>query len=406
MTFLTFAASVERLRTMTIGVGRMGRGDRSALVAAGTLWCLGFALMIGLLLAGRLDSIPYHVYAAAGRRWLAHAPLYETETIDGFQYFPQSALLLAPFAWFGSPWGDVAWRATNWALYALGIWRVSRLLAPNRAPACFLLATCLAIASATGSLGNGQANLAIAALTLHVAAELMQQHWWLATAILALGFALKPLMVVLLLLVWVVYRPMAWRIPLALGSVFGVPWLLRDNAYVMAQYAACATKLSMCAAPDRLFEDLRGLLATFGWLMPHSTYWVVRLVAAACVLLTVLWTRRRVPEPHASFLLAGFAGSYLMLFNPRTLSTSYVMTVSFAAIASALYLLQRRVRAALAALSIVLAWTISYRVFSCLEHWLRPLACIAFGALLTCQAFERQSSVFAVKLRAAARSAV
>jgi hypothetical protein len=358
--------------------------SRYGLAAALLIWCGAFAVMIGLLLSGRLEAVPYGVYAAAGRRWLEHEPLYETVTIDGFQYFPQSAFLFAPFAWLGAPIGDVAWRAIGWILYASGIWRLARRLAPAHASLCFLLASCLAVIPATGSLGNGQANLVLGALMLHATSDLIGQRWWRAAWVLTLGFALKPLMVVTLLLVWAVYRPMTWRIPPALACAFLAPWLVRDHDYVMQQYTDCLTKLGMCATPGRLFEDVRGLFAAGGWVMPHAAYLVLRLAAALVVLGICSYIRKQVREPRASLFIAAFAASYLMLFNPRTLSTSYVMVVSYAALLTALYILQLRKPAALVMGAIVLSWTVSYHMVGLgfIQHWLRPLACLAFCAAL------------------------
>jgi alpha-1,2-mannosyltransferase len=382
-----------RLKYLTRLVARYGRQ------AAWLIWLVAFAIMIDLLLAGRLESIPYHVYAAAGRRWLDRAPLYELKSIDGFQYFPQSALLFAPFAWLGTPVGDVAWRALGWLLYASGIWRLARRLAPAYAAECFLVASCLAVVPATGSLGNGQANLMIAALTLHVAADLISQRWWRATLVVCGGFALKPLMVVLLLLVWALYRPLRWRIPLTLALIVALPWLLRPHAYVVAQYEDCWIKLGMCATPDRLFEDLRGLLATLGWVMPHTLYLVVRLVAALAVLGVCLRARLRTPEPYATFLIASLAVSYLMLFNPRTLSTSYAMTASCAGLLTSLYLLQRRTIAALVLLAVLASWTISYHLFPFVVQWLRPSACIVFAIVLIREVWRLGSDPRALAVR-------
>jgi hypothetical protein len=346
--------------------------------------------MIGLLLLGRITSIPDHVYLDAGQRWIDHLSLYDLSNIDGFQYFPQSALLLSVFSRLGSPWGAIFWRALGWGLYALAIWRFTHKLTPTHAAECFLLTTALAIGPSIGNLSNGQANLILAALMSHVAVDLIEHRWWRATAILALGFALKPLMIVLLLLCIALYRPLIWRLPLALGVVFAAPFLLRDNAYVMAQYSDCLAKLKLCENPDRLFEDTRGLLASVGWLLSHATYLVVRGCAAVATFGLCWLARTRCRDPRTSFLIAAFAASYLMLFNPRTLSTSYVMVGSSAALLASVYLLQRRWRPLSIMLGILFAWTLSYHVVGFVEHWLRPLACFAFCIVLTREALAPQ----------------
>jgi hypothetical protein len=358
------------------------RSRVNAFSLACAIWLAAFALTIGLVVNRALQAIPYGVYAEAGRHWLNHEPLYELHTIDGFQYFPQAALCFAPFAWLGFPAGDVAWRALGWFGYAFGLWRLASHWAPRHADRCFLLTTCFAVLSVTNSLGNGQANLPLAALTLHVAADLATQRYWRATLLLAFGIGMKPLMAVLLLLVWPLYPPLRWRVPLGVGVVIMFPWLLRDHAYVVAQYQACWSKLQMCATPDRQFEDLQSMLDSFGYHTSQATFMRVRGVAALGILGLGVWTRRRVREPRASLLIAALAGSYLMLFNPRTLSSSYALTVGPAALLAAVFVLERRTRGAAVMLGIVLCWTVSYQLLPFIQHWLRPLACIAFLAVL------------------------
>ncbi len=359
-----------------------GLGATRAMQVAHVIWAGVFAVMTFLLLAGYIHAVPYHEYQTAGQRWLAHQPLYDLTNIDGFQYFPQAALVFAPFAKLGWPLGDVLWRAIGWGLYALGIWRLACQLKPAQAAIVYLYATVLAIGPAIGNLVNGQANLWLAALSLHIAVDLIEQRYWRATALLAFGFGLKPLLGVLLLLVLVLYRPMTWRLPLALCVVFVSPWLLRDHAYVMTQYRECLTKLALCAQPDRQFEDVRGLFSSLGWTMEQPAYLVLRAIAALGVLALCVFARRALREPQSSFYVTAFATSYLMLFNPRTLSTSYVMTGALGALLTARYMLERRTRAAWIALAVMLAWTINYHVLPFVEHWLRPLACLVFLALL------------------------
>jgi hypothetical protein len=373
----------------------LGLNELSVAVAA---WCVAFFVVLEQVLAGQVKDIPYDVYVAAAQRWLAHQALYDTSTIDGFQYFPQSALLFVPFTWLGVTGASVAWRALWWGLYAFGIWRVATLLAPRRRRLAFLIATGLSLGPAVGSLANGQANLALGALTLHVAADLSARRWWRATALLALGLALKPLMAVLLLLVWVLYRPMAWRLPLALLLVVLAPLLVNDAAYLMSQYATCVTKLGMTSTPDRLFEDLRGLLASLGWWMPHPVFLAARALAALGVLWLCWRARRQLPGPEAAVLTAALAVGYLMLFNPRTLSSSYVMTGSLAGVFAAVYLFERQRALLLVMACSSLSWTLNrhWHGFAFIRYWLQPCACLAFLAV-----FAREALVPRQRLPAA-----
>jgi hypothetical protein len=163
----------------------------------------------------------------------------------------------------------------------------------------------------------------------------------------------------------------------------------------MAQYSDCVAKLHRCSTPNRLFEDVRGMFASVGWLLPHTSYLVLRLVVAFGVLGLGWYVRRYVREPFASFFIAAFAANYLMLFNPRTLSTSYVMTVSYAALLTACHAMQRRRRATLGMCAVVLGWTVSYRTsgLGFIQHWLRPLDCVVFCAALLQQVAAQTSRV-------------
>jgi hypothetical protein len=353
-----------------------------SLTLAWSAWVAAFAITVWLVLSHYLNPIPYGVYAEAGRHWLRHKPLYDLTNIDGFQYFPQAAIIFSLFAKLGAVGGNVAWRAVNWTAYTFGMWRVSRRFVPDRYALAFLIATALSVVPSTGSLGNGQANLALAALMLHAAVELSLCRWNRATALLAFGLGLKPLMAPMLLLGWIIYPELRWRVPLALMLVAILPFALRDPNYVLTQYSDCWIKLKLCATPDRLFEDLRSLLSVAGFDLSHQAYMIVRLCGAAAVLGVGLWAHRRLSEPLASVLIASYAASYLMLFNPRTLSSSYVMTIGPAALLATQYLFARRAAIAAIVLAILTCWTISYHVIPVVEHWLRPFACIAFWVVL------------------------
>lgn len=349
------------------------------------LWGTTFLIVVALLLAGRAPTLSYRVYEAAGRHWQARQPLYEDGTLEGFQYFPQAALLLSGFARLGTPLGGVLWRASGWIAIACGLWRVVGALVPAQRQQAFLVASTLTIGPAIGSLTNGQANLALAAFTLHAVAELSARHWWRASLVLALGVALKPLLLVLLLLAAAVHRPLRWRLMLALGAVFAVPWLFAEPSYVAREYVSCLRKLSLSAYAGPRYENLCGLFASVGRHFPAWLCWP----AALGTLGLSLRVQRREREPYASLLIAAFAGSYLVLFNPRTQSTSYVLTGSIAAVFAAIQLIEQQPRWASALFLLCGVWTVNYNWtgFAGIEYWLKPLGGLAFASFLLRAAF-------------------
>jgi len=210
------------------------------------------------------------------------------------------------------------------------------------------------------------------------------RRWWTVTLLLVAGLALKPLMAPLLLLVWVLYPALHWRVPLGLVAMMLAPLLIVDASYLLQQYATCITKLSMTSTPDRLFEDLRGMLAMFGWLMPHPIYLVVRALAALGVLWICWLGRQRVREPEFTLLLAALALGYLMVFNPRTLASSYVLTGALAGLLAEICFYEGRRRQALLFAGIALVWNVNrhWHGLGWIQYWLKPAACVAFLGLL------------------------
>jgi hypothetical protein len=94
--------------------------------------------------------------------------------------------------------------------------------------------------------------------------------------------------------------------------------------------------------------------------------------------------QRRLREPHASLVIAAFAVSYLILFNPRTQSTSYAMTGALAALLAPMHAAEGRRLRACTQLLLCLTWTVNYNWpgFAFIECWLKPLAAVVFVVCL------------------------
>lgn len=323
-------------------------------LAAYAVWTLAFAPA-----CVSRGSIPYEAYVAAGSRWLAREPLYDLSNIDGFQYFPSAALLFASLTWLPK----LLWLGLNWFGYAWGLERLAQR--------GFLLASLAAVGPAIANLFNGQANLAIAALLLHANAELLTHRSWRASALLAVGIALKPLMVVPALLLATTHARVAIRLAALVPLALAAPLLVRPELYTVSQYADCMQKLALSADPDRLFEDLRGLFTTAGLTLAPIVYKALRAVALVLVL---VWARRREPTE-----VCALASTYLVIFNPRTLSSSYVMPGSYVSLSLAK---DRRPWTKIALMLIALAWTLNHHVVHQVEYWVRPLAALVYLVML------------------------
>lgn len=353
------------------------RGRGWVAVAA---WSVALAIAALLLVSGRLIADCWHVYSMAARHWATRTPLYDLRSIDDFQYFPQSAIAAVPIAWLGQPWSGVVWRALGWGLLANGVWRASGLAwaAPPRD--VFLATTVLVIPPAMTSLLNGQANLHIAALMMQAVVDLHDDHRWRVTLWLTIGMALKPIVLVMLLLTCVFEPSMIWRLALSVGMLAVFPFGLAPAGYVASQYRDCAHKLMMSAQPDRFFEDLRGLAWRLGWLIPYPLLRAIAGVAAIAVAVACRHVRRVCGARDGSLLVFALAAAYLMLFNSRNQPNSYVIIAPAAALPAALFALRRQWPAAATLSLMVVCWCGS--AIRPTEYWLKPLTCIVFSGVL------------------------
>jgi hypothetical protein len=182
-------------------------------------------------------------------------------------------------------------------------------------------------------------------------------------------------------------------LPLAALCAVIAPWLFRDHAYVVAQYGDCFVKLRACANPGRQFEDIRGLVTSLGVVVPQSEYMVIRGVAATLCLGACLRARRSTPEPFAAFLITSFVLTYLVLFNPRTLGTSYAMPGAMVALLAGRHALSGKAKWAVLALVISLAWTVNFHDVPFVKSWLRPLAALVFAGVLVHELREAAAPV-------------
>ncbi|MGD0390217.1 MAG: glycosyltransferase family 87 protein [Tepidisphaeraceae bacterium] len=325
-------------------------------------------------------------YARATSAWWARENLYDTTNIDGFLYLPQAAIIYTPFAVLNHPIGDVLWRLVGLGAFCHGLWRMSKLLSPSQALRVFAIGSFIALAPTYNALRNGQANLQIAALMLHATVDLVQHRWWRAAIWLTVGFAVKPIVLVMILLAAALYRPMSWRLAIALAVLLLSPFATGGFHYVLTQYQQCRIKLSMSSQPDRAFSDLRGLFWSIGCVIPMWIYFFMQLFAAAATLALCFIAFRRWNEPAASTFVVALAACYLMLFNPRTEGNSYVILTPMIALPAALLFLDNRRRLAAWVLVALSAWLISYPWTSwgyrLTVHWMKPLACIIFIILL------------------------
>jgi hypothetical protein len=364
--------------------------EKRLATAAWIGWIVFFSAVAILVAHNPMAHEDCHVYAAASHDWWAGQDVYgHNVRIDGFLYLPQFAILYTPFYLMGPLIGGLAWRAMAWILYATGMWRISKVLAPHHYLAIFALATAAAMPQGVASLRNGQANLHIAGLMLQTGAELSQRNWWRATFWLVAGVVIKPIMIVMLLLSAAVYRPLIPRLIVGVIFVALLPFATQRTDFVISEFRAYNDVLKVSSEPPNFYCNIRGLIGHMGliahldWKMSQTTFKVMSLLAAGATLWLCLQGSWRRSESVRVYYLLGFAAVFLMLFNPRTESNSYVILAPIVALpAAVLVCILHRPRPAmwLYVLSFMLlcdGWAYKWT-----ENWLKPLTCVIMWALL------------------------
>ncbi|MDX2118847.1 MAG: glycosyltransferase 87 family protein [Planctomycetota bacterium] len=365
--------------------------------AAWLIW-LVVAIVISIGVARNPDkrTVTPNYRTAAAAYW-AGEPMYgDVEDKDGFLYFPQAAIMYTPFTLGPKAVGEVAWRLVAIGVFATGLWRASRLVRPADVVPVFLIGTALSLPILWGNAQNGQANLPMAGLMLHVAVDLVARHWNRATLGLVLLVGLKPLAVVPLLLVGALYPRLWWRLLLGLGALAALPLLKGDAGYALEQYRLCMLKMRSAASPDDgRWQDITGLLRAMNIDVPDAIMTLVRGVAALGTLGVAWVARQRWGDPLGSLAVLTFAAVYICLFNPRTEGLTWSLAIGPVVLFLCTQLLDQRWRAAGLLLVIAVLIDASQTFTGGVNTFLRPIAGLAFLLWLTVAVFDWRPRVVA-----------
>ena len=263
-------------------------------------------------------------YRVAAQHWLAGEPLYNLQG-HGFLYLPQAALTFAPWALLPRSAGEVTWRLAIIAIFALSISSMTKLVNGNGR--WYALISISSALLAWGCARNGQSTLVMTALMIMAAADLSESRWWRASLLLSLAFAFKPLALVMMLLVGVIYPRTSWRMVIGLALVALVPFATQRPDYVFAQYSDCLQSLGVTfeVGEAEKWAQLFGMLQVVGLDIPGPARTIVRLVAAVLTLWICWKATRQLSPQRAAFYIYSLSAAYLMLFNPRTEGNTYAM---------------------------------------------------------------------------------
>jgi len=372
-------------------------------------WAWGFWLLIFLIINADVVRHPLKhttmpTYRLASTQWWAGQDPYTTNAHAGFLYFPQAAFLFTPFNALPDLAGDILWRAVTFGLFAYALVRLNNFfISTNRQSLgkTFLFLSLLAVPGALASLRNAQFDLPLAALIVLAAAEIASVRWTAATVWLCLAVALKPLAVAPLLLFCALYWKLVPRVVIGFLIVVALPFLHWNPVFVAHEYVRCFETLVWASKGDEArYSDLAALLSHFGYDAPDLLKTIARVFFALIYLGLGATALRRLSRIEAAWAMGALSADYLMLFNPRTETCSYVFLGPFVA-SLALFYAPRAGRkwlsyglcfAALGFACDAIPKIHDFSIHDMTDRWFKPLLALFFLPILIQFIFETRSS--------------
>ena len=366
--------------------------DGQRVRAAWTMWAIVFLVFTAVTIAKPEFRSVTSAYRNASENWLAGREVYSQREGE-MNYLPQFAILFSPFERLPKAVGDTLWRLLQMGVFVSALRRLATMVQSGRKD-LFLLVSILAAPGAFNTVMNGQSNLLLAGAMGHAAVDLLNRRFWAVAGWLIAGLIAKPIAVVMVLLVAVTDRAV-------------IPWLLGGMALtalaplafdawptVAGSYSAWFRQLLLLAPSEEpRFEDLAGLLRVPGWHLDPGVWFVLRVTAGAAILAAWWIGSRRLEGPHRVLALLGLSAGYLMLFNPRTESNSYVILAPAIAVLAARFLAVESSRAGwvLAALALALGNAgMGNPIWPLTKLWLKPVVALAFLGWIFHRIFRRR----------------
>lgn len=357
--------------------------------------------------------------------------------LHGWLYPPHSALALMPITWPPFLVGEILWRilgmaALSWATWRLWrtliadapdpkptpadpacvsptspvapIWRGLGQLALTRAP-LFLLMSAVVMITAAGSSRTGQVNSLLGAGMALCALALAERRWWAAALWLALGFAVKPQALPMMLVAGVLFPVFGVRMLALSLALFALPWLFAESSYVWQQHLGWYTKMRNDATPEPgTWADICGLAVPILKLLhldlPERAWTLLRITMAPLTLAASWWFTHHItraplhvptaPTPTAAddravhlarfrsaLVVLALCAAYVMLFNPRTEGNTYALFGPVAGVIASLALVERRWSLAIPAIAACVGLMFSRELtLNVTNFWVRPLCAI------------------------------
>ncbi len=322
---------------------------------------------------------------ATANWWSGEKSLYRKK--NGYLYLPQFAVFYTPYELLPDRVGEPLWRLTCLGALAFSLWLAASYLAPDRKAQVFLVATLLVLPSSFASARNGQVNMPLAALFIFIAIALARERWWTSAVLLALTLVFKPIALAPLLVCAALYPKLRLPMVVSFLVMLVVPFLHFNPQYVANEYKNFVINLGQAGKPQgNSWCDFAGMFRTFGLELPSLVQFAARGLAGLATLFLGWKALRSMDQLRGAMTVMFLTVIYLMLFNPRTETNSYIMLGAFVAVYGAYSGLVSKYMyeaTAFVALAIILGTeNYGYPIFPWTNLWLKALAtCILAGWL-------------------------
>ena len=366
-------------------------------VRAWIAWFVLIGVAILLVIFGPERTVT-SAYRPAAEAWVEGEDLYNSIG-SGFLYLPQAAILFIPFEMLPHTVGEIAWRMMAVGVFVWGVHSLARVAGQQSEHNLFVITTLFTIPLAFAATRNGQSTLPMAGLMMLAAADLANRRWTRAAILLCSGMAMKPLIMVMILLSGAMYRPVRGRLALGLLVTAACPLLTQSPAYVLEQYLDCGQMLVTATGMGQTIywaQPFSALEILTPFEIPRGAQMLIRIGLAGATLLLCLVVQKRCNEQRTAIFLFSIAACYLLLMNPRTESNTYALGAPALGMSAALAFWASRRREFVFLVTLAIATLCTFELgkfFTEREQsvWLAPIAFSIFTASLAVNGLRERS---------------
>ena len=300
-----------------------------------TLYILIFIIMKNLILKNNPhDYTITWIYWDASLKWIKGIQMYSIHDPNfAFVYFPQSAILQIPFAILPYTLTEIIWRILNislliWACYSLArLWK--SYLPINLS---FFVISLFTLPLSYDALRNGQINILLAIIICFVTYSLVKEKYKTAVILCFIGLALKPYMIIPLILVLGVYPKRTFWTAVICAIVFVLsPFAFQSPQYVLQQYKTCflAFQTQNLAGLNIGYSNIFGLRKVVGLTISETAVTIISVFAGLIIYIYSLIYLKRAKNYIAPAIMMTLGITFILLFGPKTEFNTYCIAGPF-----------------------------------------------------------------------------